>query len=364
MEQLHLFDPEEYSDNQQTLPIPTKRVIEEKDIEDDSSEQLDLMEIERVSSRTWIRYFGGKQSAVKEILACFPEGLTEVVSPFVGGGSIEMALAAKGMRVHAYDKFDTLVKCWQTMLGGGAGEAAKLAAELYPMAARCMKCSPENKLTKPEDVDVECLKCMVLEGAYHTIEDPIKQAAYCWVANKQDWNGRFLGATGFFDHREGASFDEETGLDKYSKRRRIVKRALNSKFWNKWRNPNITIEEACWTDSLPKHKGVFIYADPPYVGNEGVYGVYRNKKTHPDYEEFDHEAFGHYMTEEQDAGAVISYVNDKAGLIKAIYSNYEIIPMKWHQGSIASRGKNKADSGKEITIIIPPAVNPLKRYEK
>ena len=354
-EQLTMFDIE--------LPDkPKKRVLAPKfelDIPDDGTEQLSLDSVKSVSSRTWIRYFGGKQSAVKEILACFPDEVEEVVSPFVGGGSIEMALAAKGIKVHAFDKFEILVKCWNTMFEH-AEEVSKRASELYPLAPRCMKCSPDNKLTKPFDIDVLCLKCMVINRTYYKIEDPIEQTAFCWVANKQDWNGRFLGATGFYDHRPGMTLDEDTGIDKYTRRRRIVKNALNPKFWAKWQNPNITIKCQDWKDTFEQFPDSMIYADPPYIKNERSYGEYRNKKTHPDYKEFDHDEFAKAFHEHK-GGIVMSYVDDEDGIIRKLYGDFEIIPMRWHQGSIASRGINESNSGKEITIIKPPAVNPLKR---
>lgn len=357
--QLTMFDLEALPKSPRIIHKSNMTIIDDIEPPDENIEQLSLDGIGIVSSRTWIRYFGGKQSAIKEILACFPDGIKEVVSPFVGGGSVEMALAAKGVKVHAFDKFDMLIKCWDTMFEN-AEAVAKRALELYPLAARCMKCSPTNKLTKPEDIDVDCLKCMIIEGAHYKIEDPIEQAAYCWVANKQDWNGRFLGATGFFDHRPGRTLDKETGEDYYVKRRRIVRRNLNPRFWAKWRNPNITIKCQDWKDTLAQYPNAMLYCDPPYIDNEKSYGENRNKKTHPDYIEFDHNEFAEAMNEHK-GGIVLSYVNDKDGIIRKAYEKFEIIPMKWHQGSRASRGINDSDGGKEITIIKPPAVNPLRR---
>lgn len=355
-----LFDLDSVPKMEKPKPKKVKRVIEEELPEDDTSAQLRMLDTDVISSRTWIRYFGGKQTAVKEIVACFPDGLKEVVSPFVGGGSVELALAARGIRVKAFDKFDILVKCWNTMFEH-AEAVAKIAYELYPTAPRCMRCSPDNDKTV-DGVDREhCLKCMVINGEFHKIEDPILQAAWCWVANKQDWNGRFLGATGFYDHRPGMTIDEETGKDKYIKRRRIVRNALNPDKWARWQNPNITIEERDWKVSLAENPDAFVYADPPYVGNERVYGVYRTKKTHPDYEEFNHEDFAEHMIQRPN-GWVMSYVNDEKGIVRSLYKDFEIIPMRWHQGSVATRGKRDSFSTKEITILKPPGINPLKKY--
>ena len=275
-DQLSLFELPDIDNIEKPEKAPPKKVIYEEElvVQDGSAQGTLLEDDESPCARPWLRYFGGKQTARKDILKCFPDGLTEVYSPFVGGGSVELGLTAKGIQVNTYDKFQTLVDVWQTMLDS-AGEVAEIAQGLYPLPARCMICSPDNPLTKPEDVDPDyCLKCMILDRTYHSNEDRIMQAALCWVANKQDWNGRFLGATGFFDHRKGASLDDETGQDKYLRRRRIVKEALRPDFWHKWTNPLLSVECGCWTESMPANAGRFVYADPPYVGNEKVYGEF------------------------------------------------------------------------------------------
>lgn len=360
-DQMSLFELPEIPDLEQPKTKPVNRAVVEKElVVEDSSDQGRLLEYdESPCSRPWLRYFGGKQAALKDILHCFPEDLTDVVSPFIGGGSIELGLTGKGIRVKSFDKFDTLVDIWNIMLEN-AGKVSEIAQELYPLPPRCMRCSPDNELTFHEDVDPKyCLKCMILSGTYHTMEDDILRAAICWVANKQDWNGRFLGATGFFDHRKGMSLDEN-GKDKYFRRRRIVKNALRPDFWRNWTNPLLSVECKCWTESLIENPDAFLYADPPYVGNETVYGVYRTKKTHPDYVEFDHEAFAEHMIQRPN-GWVMSYVADDKGLVHDLYKDFEIIPMKWHQGSVATRGQRSSFSTKEITILKPPAVNPLHK---
>ena len=64
-----------------------------------------------------LRYPGGKSRAVKHILPHFPEDVTEVCSPFLGGGSVELALAEKGVWVYGYDTFEPLIWFWRALLG-------------------------------------------------------------------------------------------------------------------------------------------------------------------------------------------------------------------------------------------------------
>ena len=56
-----------------------------------------------------IRYAGGKTLAVGHVVELIPDNVKKIVSPFFGGGSIEIALTKKlGMQVIGYDIFDIL----------------------------------------------------------------------------------------------------------------------------------------------------------------------------------------------------------------------------------------------------------------
>ena len=61
-----------------------------------------------------LRYAGGKSLAVGLITEFLPKDIKKVVSPFIGGGSVEIAIAKElGIDVVAYDIFDLLVNYWQ-----------------------------------------------------------------------------------------------------------------------------------------------------------------------------------------------------------------------------------------------------------
>ena len=54
-----------------------------------------------------LRYAGGKSLAVGLITEFLPKDVKKVVSPFIGGGSVEVALAKElGLEVVGYDIFD------------------------------------------------------------------------------------------------------------------------------------------------------------------------------------------------------------------------------------------------------------------
>ena len=64
-----------------------------------------------------LRYAGGKSLAVGYVVEHLPDGLERLVSPFMGGGSVEVACAREiGMEVIGYDVFDILCNYWRAQL--------------------------------------------------------------------------------------------------------------------------------------------------------------------------------------------------------------------------------------------------------
>ena len=61
----------------------------------------------------------------KPFTPSYPKATTDIFSPFLGGGSIEINLAHRGYTVHAYDNYAPLVNFWQHWLNDP--EAVRLA---------------------------------------------------------------------------------------------------------------------------------------------------------------------------------------------------------------------------------------------
>src|SRR3989344_4793659 len=61
-----------------------------------------------------IRYAGGKTLAVGHVIELLPTNIKRVISPFFGGGSIEIAISKYlGLEVLGYDIFDILCNYWK-----------------------------------------------------------------------------------------------------------------------------------------------------------------------------------------------------------------------------------------------------------
>ena len=87
---------------------------------------------EQASSRSLLRYPGGKTRAIDFISQFFPSKLEYLLSPFLGGGSIELNFAAHGTTVYGYDIFSPLVEFWQCLISQ-PNELANKVAEYYPL---------------------------------------------------------------------------------------------------------------------------------------------------------------------------------------------------------------------------------------
>ena len=59
-----------------------------------------------------------------------------MVSPFFGGGSIEIHYAAQGVRVHGYDIFEPLANFWEQVLMSPRGLANILEKSYRPCSKK------------------------------------------------------------------------------------------------------------------------------------------------------------------------------------------------------------------------------------
>jgi site-specific DNA-adenine methylase len=76
---------------------------------------------------TPLRYAGGKTLAVGHIVNLLPDKIGKLVSPFLGGASVEIAIAKElGVEVIGYDIFDILINYWHYQ----TTEPEKLAKKL------------------------------------------------------------------------------------------------------------------------------------------------------------------------------------------------------------------------------------------
>jgi DNA adenine methylase len=247
-----------------------------------------------------LRYAGGKTLAVGMIAELIPNSIKKVVSPFIGGGSVEIALAKElGLEVVAYDIFDLLVNYWQQQTINGE--------ELY------------NRLSKmpPTKEEYEKVKSILKEhwtkeNGYDGKLDPIDAAVYYYYNMQLSYGPGFLGWMSSIYQSE----------KKYNS---TIEKVKNFYL------PNLKVYCKGFEESITENQGEFLYLDPPYVLDEcsdskmfkGIYPM-RNFPIH--HNGFDHNLLCKLLHEHK-GGFILSY-ND-CSLVREAYKDFEIREVHW-----------------------------------
>ena len=256
--------------------------------------------------KSLLRYPGGKTRALKHITPYFPKDLTEIVSPFFGGGSIEIHYASQGVRVHGYDIFEPLVNFWQQVLDNPEYIADHLEATFHP----CTKDAFKQYQRKQGWTHMD-----------HTYADWKEYRACMYYAlNRSSFSGATL--SGGYSQQAADNRFTQSSIDRL----------------RNFSCPFLTVKQADFTDSLRRHDDeTFIYADPPYLLEKStLYG--ERGSTHKD---FDHESFAEEIKKKNNW--VISY-NPHPEILE-LYKDYKIVYPEW------AYGMSKDKKSKEILIL-------------
>lgn len=260
-----------------------------------------------------LRYAGGKSLAVGHILEHFPKGADCMASPFLGGGSVEIAAAKElGMFVKGYDVFDVLANFWQVALA----HPEKLAANLdrrSPSAAEYERVKEKLKLHWRGE---------------RKIRGKLELAADYWFNHNLSYGPGFLGWM--------------SKIYECPKRyRRLVDKVRDFKC------PLMSVEHGSFEEVMPRHLNEFLYCDPPYYLDDGKMfkGIYPMRNIPVHHRGFDHTRLRDLLRAHR-GGFVLSY-ND-CETIRSMYSGCKIVEVEWQYtlGQGETRiGKNRIEGG-------------------
>ncbi|MBN8785894.1 MAG: DNA adenine methylase [Terrimonas sp.] len=246
------------------------------------------------SGKSILRYPGGKTRATSFLLPFFPKNLKTIFSPFIGGGSVELALAAKGIKVYGYDIFNPLVEFWQCALEK-PGALADEVEKYIPLAKDAF---------------------YTLQQTHTTLKTKLQRAAAYYVLNRSSFSGSTL------------SGGMSPGHPRFTKT--AIERLRS------FHNPNIVIAKADFKTSLLKHAPDFAYLDPPYLIKNALYGKKGNA-----HKDFDHEGLAEILSKRDKW--ILSY-ND-CDDIRKLYSKFKMVTPDWKYGM------SKDKSSKELLIL-------------
>ena len=257
-----------------------------------------------------LRYAGGKSWAVGYIVDHIPSTIQRLVSPFVGGASVEIAVAKEiGIPVMAYDIFDILVNYWQIQI--------TKPQDLYSLLKQ-LKPNHETYAQIKQELKKHWLGKIRLE--------PITLAAYYYFNHNLSYGPGFLGWLSSVYAKQ----------DVYD---RMIKKVRDFRVDNLW------VESADFSEVIENYKNEFLYCDPPYyIGEDSTLfrGLYPQRNFPVHHDGFKHELLRDLLHSHQ-GGFILSY-NDSP-TIREWYKNFEIIELPVHytmgQGEIRV-GKNRS----------------------
>ena len=285
--------------------------------------QLNLIDnFKEPSVATPFRYTGGKRVIAKEVSMLMPSDTKSMLSPFLGGGGLELRIAARGVRVYAYDLSEFITAFWIGFLSN-PHQVCKDAFQFY------------SDLNDIDDLTIVKDKINFLSKGRNVLKiaDIHERAGIIWAINSMVRDGRPGGH--FCNNRteNGPNNGKYWGMRK-------PEFFINQRFIDWW-NPNITVEREDWRVSMKKHPDIFMYADPPYIGKDRMYDDANEK--------FKHQAFAREV-KSRNSPWILSY--GKHDMIYDLYSEYKILEPKWTKKALAPQNprEEKVD-GDELLIL-------------
>ncbi|MFC3847910.1 DNA adenine methylase [Helicobacter baculiformis] len=260
-----------------------------------------------------LRYGGGKSLAVGFILEHMPARLTRVISPFMGGGSVEIACARElGLEVLAFDIFDILVNFWQVLL--------KDKARLYE-ALLALKPTQDTYNTIKAELKAHYQKERVL--------DPLI------LARDYYFNFNLSYGPGFLGWMSKIYTDEKRYHNALAKLKNFDA-------------PTLSVQCADFKEVLLAYPNDFAYLDPPYFleGDSKMFkGIYPMRNFPIHHNGFAHEELAQIL-KTRPGPFILSY-NDCA-FVREAYQDFNIVELAWQytMGQGETRmGKNRLERG-------------------
>ena len=251
-------------------------------------------------------YVGAKHWLFQRLVGYLPENTTEIVSPFFGGGSLELNLALRGVQVHGYDKFEPVVNFWQHW----GRSTSKVIADAN--ATLNLYSRDELANLKKQRYPEICYSGEIAATLYY-------------VFNRLSFVGSPSNHVRDFRLRFDGHYIRDW-KDRKNGRRVFV----NSEFWESCPKLPVSVEHRDFKESLREHTNIFAFLDPPYP--KLASRLYGDSRAY--HEDFDHIALYDILKSRKQWGTTyndVPYVRD-------LYSDFEMVPI---QRPGDSWGKNK-----------------------
>ena len=202
-----------------------------------------------------IGYPGGKRKLFKEFWNYLPADTKEIVSPFFGGGAIELNCAARGIKVHGYDIMPWLVNFWQVWFL----EAKNV---LFHAKAMLRTNTRENLIKTKKNYFIPNILNMI-----ECTTNPLYCAVLFYLMNHLSTCGTMYQGSIMNYYQEGNDFYEPSNIGRKS----TIFPESHAAIGELTQGLPIRIKTVDFEESLSQHPDIFAYLDPPYVGTESLY---------------------------------------------------------------------------------------------
>ena len=264
-----------------------------------------------------LRYGGGKSLAVGLIVEHFPKEIERVISPFIGGGSVEVACALElDLEVRGFDVFDILVNFWQVLVD------------------------------TPQALFNQLLELSPDEETYARIKEELRKH----YKNEAKLDTLTLARDYFFNFNLSYGPGFLGWMSKIYKDQTRYKNMLEKmrSFGANARAKNLHVDCASFENVFACYPNDFFYCDPPYylTGDSKMFrGIYPMRNFPIHHNGFKHELLRDLLLAHK--GKFILSYNDCEWVRKA-YKDFKILEPKWQytMGQGETRiGKNRIERG-------------------
>jgi len=249
-----------------------------------------------------ITYWGGKHYAAPGLLQLVPHGLHRAVCPFIGGGSVEVNLAARKIPVVAGDIFRPVANFWNVLVDPTSNR------QLIEMILEIESPTKEDWRYMRRHIDLRV---------------PLESAAWLYVINNHSYCG-LMWSSDTFRPRPQRSIAETHRLAQYAG---LPIHTLHSDYAKLLKSPR---------------PNTLVFADPPYQitsrDRRHRYGATPSG-------EFDHWRLKEYL-DEWDYW-ILTYSDDQ--LIRDIYGGYPVVHAR-HSFTVRF-SKDRPKPSNEVFIV-------------
>ncbi|RDU61282.1 restriction endonuclease [Helicobacter sp. MIT 14-3879] len=287
-----------------------------------------------------LRYGGGKTLAVGLIIEHFPNDVKRLISPFIGGGSVEIASALElNIEVKAFDIFDILVNFWQVL--------CRDSQSLYDELLKLEPTKETYAIIKDELKDFWNERHKNTHNSpqiKNTHNSPQMKLDSLTLARDYYFNFNLSYGPGFLGWISKIYEDKIRYLSALQKLKDLGQDS---------RLQNLSVECASFESVFKQYPNDFFYCDPPYFleGDSKMFkGIYPMRNFPIHHNGFQHELLAECLKKHK--GKFILSYND-CEFVREAYRGFIILEPKWQytMGQGEKRiGKNRIERGDSDNI--------------